>query len=113
MENICRNLRTFQLVLFIFISHSVGIQEQNKLSPEVIGRTLILNGRQYNDINEILATFIGPMNTFVADAIEHRMFRKDMPLEEIGSKLIVTRLTRKIILLEVKKPQTLIGFLTM
>ncbi|KAH3765056.1 transcription elongation factor SPT6 [Pelomyxa schiedti] len=52
-----------------------SILEEDKPYEMAIGHTLTLAGRKFGDLNEIISRFIDPMNNFVTEAVEYKVFR--------------------------------------
>lgn len=57
------------------------IEERDKATDRRLGAKLMLKGEIYEDLDEILARFIGPMNDLVDDVTQHAKFRSGTKLE--------------------------------
>lgn len=66
------------------------IQEVEKSEDSRIGSKLVIKEHQFEDLDEILARFVAPMNDFVDDVLNHEKFR-DNPLDEIEKELKVLK----------------------
>jgi transcription elongation factor SPT6 len=62
----------------------VDILEEKKANVFSIGKRLIIDGEDYEDLDEILARYINPMANFVKEIISHKNFK---PLNQIDASL--------------------------
>lgn len=63
------------------------IEEKNKPSEARIGQTLVVKEEPYENIDELIARFVDPMNELVDEVLRYKYF-KNMSLEEVHEDLI-------------------------
>ncbi|ORY42146.1 hypothetical protein BCR33DRAFT_698681 [Rhizoclosmatium globosum] len=59
----------------------IDILETNKENEWALGKTLIIDGKKFDELEEIIATYIEPMAMYFSDAKKHIKYRSDT-LEE-------------------------------
>lgn len=63
------------------------ILEKNKPSEARIGQTLVIKEENYENIDELIARFVDPMNSLVDDVVRYKYFKSGQ-LEEVQEDLI-------------------------
>lgn len=63
------------------------VEEKNKPSEARIGQTLVIKEEPYENIDEMIARFVDPMNELVDEVLRYKYF-KNMSLEEVHEDLI-------------------------
>ncbi|KAG6967298.1 hypothetical protein JG687_00004348 [Phytophthora cactorum] len=63
------------------------IQEKDKPSEARIGQTLIIKEEKYENIDELIARFVDPMNSLVDDVVRYKYY-KNAPKESVEEDLI-------------------------
>lgn len=63
------------------------IQERNKPSEARIGQTLIVKEEKYENIDELIARFVDPMNSLVDDVVRYKYYNS-APKESVEEDLI-------------------------
>ena len=64
----------------------LDILEEKKANSFSVGRRLIIQGEEFEDLDEILARYIAPMASFVKEIISHKNFRSEEQLEAQSSQ---------------------------
>eukprot|EP00123_Amoebidium_parasiticum_P019108 comp24338_c0_seq2/m.46259 comp24338_c0_seq2/g.46259 ORF comp24338_c0_seq2/g.46259 comp24338_c0_seq2/m.46259 type:complete len:259 (-) comp24338_c0_seq2:478-1254(-) len=64
-----------------------SIEERDRADPFSLGRTLILDGEKYEDLDEMDARYIQPLAQQIMDVSKNNYFVKPIPEEEIEYKL--------------------------
>lgn len=63
------------------------VEEKNKPSEARIGQTLVIKDEPYENIDEMIARFVDPMNELVDEVLRYKYF-KSLSLEEVHEDLI-------------------------
>ncbi|TYZ65130.1 hypothetical protein PybrP1_009428 [[Pythium] brassicae (nom. inval.)] len=63
------------------------VEEKNKPSEARIGQTLVIKEEPYENIDEMIARFVDPMNELVDEVLRYKYF-KNLSLEEVHEDLI-------------------------
>ena len=57
------------------IYSQITIHEKNKINNYTLGEKLLINGEEFEDLDEVIARYVGPMASNARDLIEHKYFR--------------------------------------
>ena len=68
----------------------IEVSEDDKENDASIGKKLKIKDQEYGSIDELLARYIGPMNDYVEELINHRKFR-DLTEDELDEKLVAEK----------------------
>ena len=68
----------------------IEVSEDDKENDASIGKKLKIKDQEYGSIDELLARYIGPMNDFVEELVNHRKF-SDLAEDQLDEKLMAEK----------------------
>lgn len=59
----------------VWILYFLGTQEENKNAPVMLGRTLVVGERKFEDLDELIVSYIDPIAMYASDMMHFEKFK--------------------------------------
>jgi transcription elongation factor SPT6 len=53
----------------------IDVKEENKVAPVMLGRTLVVGERKFEDLNELIVSYIDPIAMYASDMVQFEKFK--------------------------------------